>query len=98
MAPKVIQNALFPLGEVVGTPAAIDLLAQQKTSLFDLLLRHVRLDSDVEGEDAELNQQALQNGGRILSVFKLGTGDAQKLWLITESDRSVTTALLPSEY
>ena len=47
-------------------------------------------------EDCDLNDQAVKYGDRILSAYKLGAG--QRLWVITEADRSVTTLLLPSEY
>ena len=46
----------------------------------------------------------MKDGARILSSFAIdpakpskGFGD-NTLWIITESDRSVTTFLLPSEY
>ena len=55
-------------------------------------------------EDAASNDRALKEGGRILSSYALdpakpskGFGD-NTLWIITESDRSATTFLLPSEY
>jgi hypothetical protein len=41
------------------------------------------------------NDQAVKNGGRVLSSYDL-RGD--KLWIITEADRSVTTLLTPEEY
>ena len=46
-------------------------------------------------EDALSNQQAIERGYRIMSVYSLETG---KVWIITEADRSVTTVLLPEEY
>lgn len=39
---------------------------------------------------------ALIHGDRILSHYQLGGG--KRLYLITEADRAVTTALLPEEY
>jgi len=35
-------------------------------------------------------------GGRLLSAYQTGSG--QTFWVITESDRSVTTLLLPEDY
>ena len=42
-----------------------------------------------------LNDQALKDGGRLLSVY--GTGE-RRFWIITESDRSATTVLMPDDY
>jgi hypothetical protein len=42
------------------------------------------------------NDYSLEHGFRLLSVYRTHAGD--KLWIITESDRSVTTLLLPEEY
>jgi hypothetical protein len=38
----------------------------------------------------------LEHGFRLLSAYRTHAGD--KLWIITESHRSVTTLLLPEEY
>jgi hypothetical protein len=46
-------------------------------------------------EDRAANESALRYGTRILSSYAHGHVE---FWLITEADRSVTTALLPSEY
>ena len=42
------------------------------------------------------NREALECGARVFSSY--ATKNGQKLWIITEADRSVTTLLLPSEY
>jgi hypothetical protein len=47
-------------------------------------------------EDAKENELSVREGFRILSAYTLKTG--VKIWIITESDRSATTFLLPSEY
>jgi hypothetical protein len=54
--------------------------------------------------DKRTNDLALKHGDRILSAYPIdpsqpsqGYGD-NTLWIITEWDRSVTTALLPEEY
>ena len=93
-------HARFPLGQLAATPGALDLLEQHRVSLFELLARHVRGDwGDVRAEDAHTNDQALIHGYRVLSCYTLVTGDPDtRVWIITERDRSVTTALLPSEY
>jgi len=47
--------------------------------------------------DAVGNRQALVLGYRLLSAYTL-PDSGEKIWIITEADRSVTTLLLPSEY
>jgi hypothetical protein len=64
--------------------------------------RHLNCDwGDVDPEDKESNFQALENGGRLFSVYKplftIGKY-SDKIWVITEADRSSTTILFPSEY
>jgi hypothetical protein len=51
---------------------------------------------DLEEEDRQENARSLEHGFRLLSAYKTVAGE--KLWVITEADRSVTTLLLPSEY
>jgi hypothetical protein len=49
----------------------------------------------VPEEDARENEVAVRYGFRVLSSCRLA---GERLWVITEADRSVTTLLLPSEY
>ena len=51
---------------------------------------------DVCNEDYQANEEALAEGGRLFSVYHDRAG--VKFWIITESDRSVTTVLLPDDY
>lgn len=57
---------------------------------------------DLEIEDKESNDFALENNERILSSYKfpleINIPHEVKIWIITEHDRSVTTLLFPSEY
>ena len=85
----------FVLGQIVATPNALGQLT--RVDLLRALARHARGDwGDVVLEDGEANDQALVAGARLLSVYHSGTG--VKFWIITESDRSVTTVLLPADY
>lgn len=60
------------------------------------LERHFHKDwGDLCDEDKKTNDDAVENGGRVLSCYTL-RGD--KMWVITEADRSQTTCLLPEEY
>ena len=96
--PDSVPNiCLFPLGEVVATPGALDLLDRTATNAHDLLMRHQHGDWGSEPpEDAEANTESVVAGNRILSSYYLSP--TEKLWIITEWNRSVTTLLLPEEY
>ena len=85
----------FPLGQTVITQGALAALTTK--DVVTAIRRHSSGDwGDVCPEDAELNDAALSNGSRLLSACK--SSDGTKFWVITESDRSVTTFLLPEEY
>ena len=51
---------------------------------------------DIPDEDRQENEYSLQHGFRLLSSYR--TNAKETIWVVTESDRSVTTLLLPSEY
>lgn len=88
---------LFSLGQLVGTPGALQALQEAEQDPMGLLVRHVTGDwGNVPDEDKEENNFSVERGLRILSAYELETG--VKVWVITEWDRSVTTLLLPSEY
>ena len=88
---------LFPLGRLHATPGALEALAEAKTAWSDYVQRHVTGDwTAMAPEDMAENWRALLHGDRIFSAYRLSTG--QKLWVITEADRSATTLLLPEEY
>ena len=93
----------MPLGQLVATPGALDLLEQHHVNLFDLfdlLARHASGDwGDVCAEDAYANDQALIHGGRLLSSYTLVPGNlGSRVWLLSAQNRSATTAIMPSEY
>ena len=90
-------SGLLPLGRVLVTPAALDILADAGCDGLPLLERHRRADwGDVGAHDRAANDAALVNGSRVLSAYTLRTGVT--VWIITEANRSVTTLLLPSDY
>ena len=91
------KTALFPLGAVVATPGALEALETAGHSPAEFLSRHAAGDwGEVGSEDRRANDEAVVNGERVLSVYRMKTGE--KIWIITEADRSATTILLPSEY
>ena len=52
--------------------------------------------NDVCKEDWKSNDEALKNGLRLLSEYKLP--DDRRIWIISEADRSATTLLFPEDY
>jgi hypothetical protein len=91
------KRPLFPLGSVVATPGALDLLDRSGINAASLLARHQSGDFGVVCvEDIYENTFAIEHdSGRVLSAYVVGN---ERLWIITEADRSSTTLLLPSEY
>ena len=90
----IISQSLFPLGQVVITPNA--LATVPKPVILDGLQRHAAGDwGQLPAEDAELNNVSLVDGGRLFSAYGEGP---QRFWIITESDRSATTILMPEDY
>jgi hypothetical protein len=91
------NKRLFSLGQVVATPGAVEALTAAHVEPLTLLARHASGDwGELVEEDKQANEHAVQNELRILSSYRLSTGE--KIWVITEWNRSVTTLLLPMEY
>ena len=91
------RKPLFSLGQVVATPGASDALEEANQNPSEFLTRHVQGDwGMVDEHDQQANDDALQDGSRILSAYVLITG--VKIWIITEADRSSSCCLLPEEY
>lgn len=87
----------FELGQIVATPGALALLQKAGQDPSEFLTRHARCDwGDLNHSDQKENEYALAHGLRLLSSYRINAGE--KLWVITESDRSATTVLLPDEY
>ena len=88
---------LFPAGQVVATPGALTLLEQANKTAFEFLSRHLRGDwGDLCDDDRVENELSLKEGFRLMSSYVVTNNE--KLWIITEADRSTTTLLLPNEY
>lgn len=97
---RIISNK-FKTGEIVVT-AAIDRRMEEDAD-FSLFVgnsfgRYIKCDwGDTCDEDKKTNEDALKNGERLLAVYNYPkTGE--KIWIITEWDRSVTTVLFPEDY
>lgn len=92
---KVQKEIKIKLGRLVTTIGAAGIISSE--DMQNALMKHQYGDwGNVPPEDAEANNQAVKEGGRILSSYKNSHGNT--FWIITESDRSVTTFLLPDEY
>ena len=90
-----VFGRLFALGQIVITNNAHDVLTSR--DLNEALIRHLEGDwGQVCESDRQLNDSAVDDGGRIMSEYCSASG--VRFWIITEYDRSVTTILLPSDY
>jgi hypothetical protein len=94
---ELAKPGKFALGHVLMTPGASDALLTAQHVPPEFLLRHRHGDwGELCAEDARENDRSLRLGNRLLSAYR--TRRQEKLWLITEWDRSATTLLLPEEY
>ena len=91
--PNLLPPKFHP-GKVYASRGAVA-LGVDFTPFLD---RHVRADWGEELDFADIfsNENALVNGERLLSKYRLQPGVS--IYIITEWDRSVTTVLLPEEY
>lgn len=89
--------ARFPLGLLFLTPGAIEALEEAGQTAREFIERHVRLEQgELRDDDHKENLFSVSRKLRIFSAFKTAKGE--KVWVITEADRSTTTILLPEEY
>ena len=87
----------FPLGRVVATPGALSALEKAEQAPDVFLDRHVNGDwGEVPEEDKQENELAVEQGLRILSAYTTSADD--RIWILTEADRSATILMLPEEY
>ena len=83
-------------GRIVATPGALEVLEDAGVEPHELLRRHLSGDwGELDAHDRRENERSLKHGFRVLSSYPVGE---QKVWIITEADRSSTCLLLPSEY
>lgn len=93
---------LFPLGRIVLTATLQGQLQEASPEgwdqeLHNLIARHASGDwGDLGEDDIQENHLSLERGFRIFSAYNTSSGI--RVWIITEADRSYTTALLPEDY
>ena len=93
----IAPRPLLSLGRIVATPGALKAFEASGQKPDEFLARHAKGDwGDVCAEDSKANDDALVDGSRVLSSYRLRNGI--KFWIITEADRSSTCCLLPEEY
>ena len=92
----------FNPGRIVATRGIAERMEKEpvfREFCMASLARHLKADwGDLEQEDWAVNNEALKSGeDRMFSAYIFGDTN-EKIWIITEWDRSATTILYPSEY
>jgi hypothetical protein len=91
---EATKPPLFPLGELIATPNAIEAVSDQE--ITEAIQRHSHGDwGEIDLEDQRGNKRSLENGGRIVSEYTAKSG--AKFCVITEPNHFVTTIVLPEE-
>lgn len=106
MTDEPVSPHLDPHGLAPELASPMRLLARFNVAPMTLIQRHVCGDwGELDDTDRFENNLALIHDMRLFSSYLLrrpvgGEGNlhTEKLWIITEADRSVTTLLPPSEY
>jgi hypothetical protein len=94
---KTQNKVLFPLGQIFLTIGAREALEESNQLPNEFLVKHSSGDWGIVCEDdRKENELSIKEGFRTLSVYRTGKGE--KIWVITEADRSSSTILLPEEY
>lgn len=106
---RIVTCYQFELGMIIVSHD-VDLIIRQNFIfaqwVHSSLRRHAKGDwGEICAEDTQLNNLSVSGdeSGRLMSVYDIPKDMAEffsheKLWIITEWDRSVTTLLFPSEY
>lgn len=91
----LVRAVKFPLGQLCMTPGVQESIPPSE--VLQALRRHANGDwGDICDDDRRENELSLKNGFRLVSIYHTKAGS--KFYIITEADRSTTTALLPDEY
>lgn len=92
-----ISHALpkFALGDVVLTSGALGKLKQ--TDVKIAIARHGNGDwGELEPAERRENDERVEKGGALAPIYRDTKG--VRFYVLTESDRSTTTVLVPEEY
>lgn len=93
----------FSLGKLVATKPVSDRMNRDPVFnefISSILKRYRQGDwGDLPQLDYQMNCRAVKSGGRILAAYIYSDDESGSMvWIITESDRSVTTILFADEY
>lgn len=96
------NSPAFEPGQIVLTRAVYDLIDDDREFcrfVLDSFKRYLTCDwGDISGSDKAACDAAVKNGeDRIFAAYKDPKSN-QRIWIITEWDRSATTILFPSDY
>lgn len=84
------SRPLFELGQIVKTKSIDENVEPSK--IASLIRNHITGDFGfLENQDIDANKDAVQKGDRVFSAYMV---QGQKIYIITECDRSITTVLL----
>ena len=76
--PSPPRRILFPLGQIVATPGALELLSRHSLSPMTFIERHVSGDGGcLCPEDVLENQRAVKYGYRVFSSYEIPGGERQ---------------------
>ena len=101
MALSFIGAALVFFPKLRWIPIPFQSYVGSDMNLAPFVARHAAGDwGELDAFDRRQNELAVKEGTRILSAYTipLGNGETERIWMITEADRSATTILLPQEY
>lgn len=91
-----ILEPRFKLGDTFATTGVTAFAEREGADLTKFLWRHhCGIWGNLDAEDQAANEDALADGGRIFSCFVVAE---QKIYIVTEHDRSKTTIMLAREY
>jgi hypothetical protein len=86
---------LFGCGEIIVTPAALEVMRLHGIQQSELLRRHITGDwGDIDEKHKQMNNRAVQKRHRIVSAYGKGR---RRILVLTWEDRSVTFILRPAE-
>lgn len=93
---KKLPEPLFDRGNIYMTRGISSLIEMGKLDPLPYIQRHLIGDwGDVSDSDRRANDLALLNGEQLLSAYQVNP--YLRILIITESNRSVTTLILPRE-
>lgn len=101
------MSHLFQLGQVAYGPGVASGLSEcgpnsaekAEQQIKRMLNRHSSGDwGEVSEEERMRNDEAVQTGGELVSVYILWPPGSYKLWIVTDAQRICTTVLAPGEH